>query len=381
MSEGKPGGDWLEALRVPAGIESRDYEYEADRKAIEAFRAVPGADWLCGKFLELVLEVVMAEMLGHAVRVTPKQFPEVDRLRARCARLLGMAPPELFVFEDVGINAMTVGPDAEHSSIFIHRTALDVCSERELLFILGHEMGHIKSRHLLYHTIAQLLRSTGRYALYRLNIPGAAQIDLLLGLPARLALFAWARRAEITCDRAGLVCTQDLGAARKALLLLACGSRRLVDQVDLDEFHRQNADLAGSFAKWGEVFKTHPNLPKRVRALELFSESRFYRHAVLGETRFPARSMSDLDASVWAVLGDTEPAFEKVRELREFGKTVGRSALRFGGRKAAGGLQALSKGLSALSDLLAPDPGPKPPRKPRRKIARSQKPPPNLGPA
>ena len=135
----------------------------------------------------------------------------------------------------------------------------------------------------------------------------------------------------------------------------------------MDEFHRQNTDLSGSFAKWGEVFKTHPNLPKRVRALELFSESCCYRHSVMGETSFPARSMTDLDASVYRVLGDTEPAFEKVRELQELGKTLGRDALRFGGRKAAGGLQALSKGLSALSDLLAPDPAPKPPRKPRRK--------------
>ncbi|MBI5245071.1 MAG: M48 family metallopeptidase [Elusimicrobia bacterium] len=355
---------WLESLRIHPGIKSSDYEYDADRKALEAFKAVPGADWLCGKFLEVILELNLAEMLGGAVRVSAKQFPEIDRLRLKCAEILCMEPPPVFVFEGIGINAFTVGPDPERSSVFITRAAADIAQERELTFILGHEMGHIKSQHSLYLTVASFLAGTGIWALRKMEVPGAAYIRILLGLPAQLALNAWARRAEITSDRAGVLCCQDLDLARKALLLLACGSRKLVDRIDLEEFHRQNEDLSQSFAKWGEVFKTHPNLPKRVRALELFSESHFYRRILLGDSSFPARSQSDMDASVYKLLGDTEPAAVKIRELQDAGKAVAKSIAEMGepilkrGKTELGkGLGALSRGLLAVSEHLDHAPG------------------------
>ena len=51
-----------------------------------------------------------------------------------------------------------------------------------------------------------------------------------------LALNAWARRAEITCDRAGLICTRDLDASIGCLVKLALGSRKLYSDINLDEY-------------------------------------------------------------------------------------------------------------------------------------------------
>ena len=374
------GADWLDSVKIPSDIRSSDYEYSGDREALEAFKAVPGADWLCSKFLEFALEMNIAEMLGGAVRVSGKQFPDFDRLRLKCAKVLSMPPPPVFVFEGEGINAFTVGPDPERSSIFVTRAAADIAKDRELSFILGHEMGHIKSQHSLYITVASFLAGTGIWALRKMEVPGAAYIRVFLGLPAQLALNAWARRAEITCDRAGLVCCQDLDVARKALLLLACGSRKLVERIDLGEFHRQNADLLKSYGRWGEVFKTHPNLPKRVRCLELFSESRFFRNVLMEETSFPARSPHDLDAAVCKILGDTEPAAAKLREMREAGKALALSIAEAGkpllksGRVGLGrGLEALSKGLLAVSKRLEAAPPRKEAARPVKRKLRSRR--------
>jgi len=222
--------------------------------------------------------------------------------------------------------------------------------------------------------IAAFLAGTGVWALRRMEFPGAAYLRILLGLPARLALMAWARRAEITCDRAGLVCCQDIDTARKALLILACGSRKLVERIDLEEFKQQNADLSESYARWGELFKTHPNLPKRVRALELFSESRFYRCDLLGEAGFPARSRLDLDTAVYKLLGDAEPAAQKLKELQEGAAALGKAVAEMSapmvkkGKAGMGfGLDILAAGLQAASESLAQKPKAPPKRRKAKK--------------
>ena len=40
-----------------------------------------------------------------------------------------------------------------------------------------------------------------------------------------IALLAWSRRAEITCDRAGMLCARDSVTAERAITKLALGSR------------------------------------------------------------------------------------------------------------------------------------------------------------
>ena len=57
--------------------------------------------------------------------------------------------------------------------------------------------------------------------------------------PAVLALNGWARRAEITCDRAGLICTRDVDVSIGCLVKLALGSHKLYSDVNIDEYLAQ----------------------------------------------------------------------------------------------------------------------------------------------
>ena len=43
----------------------------------------------------------------------------------------------------------------------------------------------------------------------------------------------WKRRAEITCDRAGLLCAKDVSVAKRSLAKLALGSTKLYDELNL----------------------------------------------------------------------------------------------------------------------------------------------------
>lgn len=90
-------------------------------------------------------------------------------------------------------------------------------TREERLFIIGHEVGHIKSGHVLYQQVAQVLSQVGA-ALMGQAVPGIGQ---LVTVPLRLAFMNWARLAEFTADRAGLLACQNTEAAVTTFMKIA----------------------------------------------------------------------------------------------------------------------------------------------------------------
>lgn len=324
----KPNLSWLKSLTVPPSLDSPDYEFSGDRKALKALKAVPGAGWLFSRWVEFWLEFRRTGFVGSTIKVGPKQFPELNKLRVKAAEILSMEPPPLFVVEQPVINAFTMGTDQKNSFVAVTRPLLEAGTEKEILFVLGHEFGHIKSQHALYATIAIYLANMGLFYGYR--VPGLH----LLAFPLEVALKAWFRRSEITCDRAGLICVQDLDAARRALLLLGCCSRELADRIDLDEFRRQSDEVAGSYGKWSELFVTHPYLPKRIRCLEIFAESHLYLRRIKKNKTADFLDPDDLDEAVGNILGNEAFALEKSMESADLARL--KAVLAFAGAWTGG---------------------------------------------
>ncbi len=85
---------------------------------------------------------------------------------------------------------------------------VDHLSTEELRFVIGHECGHIQNNHVVYLTALY-------YLMYSANL-----FVRWIVTPAVLALQSWTRRAEVTCDRAGLICSGDVDVALAALTKL-----------------------------------------------------------------------------------------------------------------------------------------------------------------
>ena len=139
---------------------------------------------------------------------------------------------------------------------------LEAFSDSELLFVMGHELGH----HVYGHHQIPI-----GYVLRGRQPPPA---DLALDL------FAWSRYAEISADRAGAFCAQDLESVARALFKLASGiTDERVVRFELDEFLAQVDDMLafddkpGQGAPKQDWFSTHPFSPLRVKALKLFHGS------------------------------------------------------------------------------------------------------------
>jgi Zn-dependent protease with chaperone function len=91
-----------------------------------------------------------------------------------------------------------------------------------------------------------------------------------------LALNGWSRRAEITADRAGLLCGRDLEVAVALLVKQAIGSNKLFRDVDVEEYLRGLGQRQSGVGRFDELFATQPYLPKRIEALRLFARTPLY---------------------------------------------------------------------------------------------------------
>jgi Zn-dependent protease with chaperone function len=247
------------------------YAYASDKATRATFDKVKPVELAVTAAVRMFQTVGKNELLGHAVKVGPKQFPRIHNLVLRCAETLGITPPTLYIVNSPIANAATFGTN-DDSFIMVHSALIDHMTEDELLSVIGHECGHIHNSHVVYLT-----------AMHYLTRMAAQYVRWLAG-PAMLALSGWSRRAEVTCDRAGLLCAGSLDASTRALTKLALGSRKLYEELNVEAFLEQHEEGGDGIGRFAEVTASHPWLPKRVLALRAFAGSALYRkHTGIGE--------------------------------------------------------------------------------------------------
>ncbi len=247
------------------------YAYAADVAMLRSFSRIRPVELAATAVVNTSKEMMRSQLLGTMIKVSPRQFPSIYKIAKHCADTLTVPTPTVYIKNHPVPNAYTYGTD-EESFIVIHSGLVDHFDEKELQFVIGHETGHIQNKHVIYNTALMILTQ------------GAGIFLAWIVQPALVALQAWYRRAEITCDRAGLLCCQDVDAACRSFMKLATGSHKLYPEMNLDAYLEQFEEGQNSVGRLSEAFSTHPYLPKRIHALKVFGESALYRGAIgLGE--------------------------------------------------------------------------------------------------
>jgi Zn-dependent protease with chaperone function len=271
----------------PTATKDHAYTYAFDRESRIAFEATKPVVIAVEASVRLFKKMGQHQLLGNAVKVSPRQFPRILKLTETAAGVLGIAPPQVFIVNSPTLNAATFGTN-DDSFIVVHSALVEHYSEEELLTVIGHECGHIHNSHVAYLT-----------ALHYLTYMAGMFVPWILQ-PALLALRTWSRRAEITCDRAGMLVVKNKQAAERAIGKLAVGSAKLYEEFNVEAFLEQHGEATEGVGKYMEIFATHPWLPKRLLAMRVFAESRLYRDAIGASAE--GLTMSEVDTRVAALL-------------------------------------------------------------------------------
>ena len=257
-------------LKTFPGLSAERFQHPQDQAATEALAGIPGLDLLVSKVMEYGLEkVYYLENIADNVRVTPRMFPRLHRYLGWGCRILDIDEPELYVTMDPNPNAFTYG----HKNPFIVLTSglIDLLGDEELSFVVGHELGHIKAGHVLYTVLARNIATI-------ISALGQATLGIgsLLGQGLVVALHDWYRKSELTADRAGLLCVQNLDPCVKTFMKLAGGASRLWAEMDQTEFVRQIQDyedtdrstLSRAYKMLVTAWRTHPFPILRAKELQ-----------------------------------------------------------------------------------------------------------------
>jgi Zn-dependent protease with chaperone function len=268
------------ARRILRDIHPSSWEHPADRAALAALRRLPGFDDVLKKIFGIFGEKpIRLAFQANAVRVSEKQFPDVHERYLEVLETMDSPHYDLFLTQTPLVNAGAYGMDKPF--IVLNSGAIRLLNQDEQTYLLGHELGHIMSGHVLYRTMMVLLLQ-----LASLGFP-------VVGLAARailMALLEWSRKAELSCDRAGLLAVQNPDATLRSFMKLAGGGRP--EENDLNEFLRQADEYRQSGDVADIVFKvlnllgtTHPFHVLRAAEVRDWIEAGEYDRILRGEYR------------------------------------------------------------------------------------------------
>jgi len=296
------------ARRVLTDIAPRSWEHPADKAALAALRRIPVFDEVLRKLFGFFGEKpVRLAFQANAVRVSPNQFGRVHGLYQDVLKTLD-APADypLYVSQTPIVNAGAYG--MEQPFIILNSGMVSLLDDQELAYVMGHEVGHILSDHVLYRTMTYLLLQ-----LASMGFP-------IVGLAARavlVALLEWSRKSELSCDRAGLLAIQDPEIVMRSMLKMAGGGT--TEETSLQEFivqaeeYREGGDVADQVFKiLNLIGSTHPFYVLRVSELRTWIEAGDYDRILRGE---------------YARRGDPNPAYQE--DVKEAAKAYAEGAKDF----------------------------------------------------
>jgi len=199
------------------------------------------------------------ESTFNGIRLGPRQFPDIWVRAVLAARILGLPKmPDVYISGDSQWNTYTYGTDTS-AFIVLGTAILNNFQNDDLLFVLAREMGHCQAGHALWKTVARFLAGdTSTHGLLSNGVLNAISLSPTKWIQdaVDLPLMAWSRQADITADRAGLLALGDEAQARRVLLAWSIRSARLLKQVNIEEWMKQEDASGDQMTRFSEMTTT-----------------------------------------------------------------------------------------------------------------------------
>lgn len=215
-------------------IDYKPFIHPEDRDALAKLQAIPLLDTAVKKYMQVFTEDMFHGLnMASKIRLGPDQLPEIHGLLREACGALQIDEPELYLEMDPNPNAYTYGDTKPF--VVVNSGIVDLLSREELKAVIAHECGHILCRHVLYHTLADMLVGAGG------GIGGLFGLGIV-SEPLQWALMYWERRSEFSADRVAAFVTGDADVVARTMMRLAGGGTRITERVDMEQFIRQASD-------------------------------------------------------------------------------------------------------------------------------------------
>jgi Zn-dependent protease with chaperone function len=213
--------------------------------AVDAIRVAFLALLLLVPGLVVYRQLTRAGTRGSAVRLSPRQFPDIYAVKDDFARRLNLRrDPEIYVMSGNGALNAFAASTFGYDFVVIHSELFSNTYEKNkdaLAFIIGHELGHLR----LGHTRLW----------YQLSTAYVDRVPLLRGFLSRAR--------ELSCDRHGAYLAPQ---GEEGLVLLAAG-RYVYKQVDVEQLLEQAQRFRGFWPTVAQLPQSHPFTVRRIRVL------------------------------------------------------------------------------------------------------------------
>ncbi len=246
VASGRAAEDRFEELELLAPnyrVEPQLFQWSLDAQAMATLRSITPLTALARKVSDKVGRR-WVESTCNGIRLGRKQLPEIHGLAVDAARTLGMRRmPLVYLSGERPWDAMTYG--SEDQSFVVLGSALAASfGGDDLKFILAREMGRIVAGHTVWRTVIRMLvgEMNPRAGMLRGGIAGLLDPGKWIEGAIELPLLGWARQAEITADRAGLLAVGDERIARRTLLAWSLKAPQIPRRINIDAWLEQQAE-------------------------------------------------------------------------------------------------------------------------------------------
>lgn len=185
------------------------------------------------KYQEAYNEV---EYQGEGINITAESLPNMyNQLEEACVILNIKEVPAYSTDWYYGPFHFSNGE--KHRRIVMMSGSADLFNEDEMMFTLGHELGHFAAGHKPYHMLIM------SFYLPFMSDPTFKAWASIVKLP----LFEWYRKSDYTADRIGLLCCQDINVALSTMVKKAGLPRKYYGQIDIKGFIKQAHEFEENF--------------------------------------------------------------------------------------------------------------------------------------
>ena len=239
--------DWLNSLKVPY---TTNWEFVREiarhptdhniREWYDIFMAgveyYTFQDFLCvttSKYREAYNEV---ENQGEGINITNESLPKMHQQLVDACKILGLKEIPTYS-TDWEYAPYHFSNGEKHRRIVMMSGSADLFTDEEMMFVLGHELGHMACGHKPYHMLLETF-----YMPFVNDAAFKAWASII-----KLPLMEWYRISDSTADRMGLLCCQDINAAITTMIKKAGLPKKCYNNIDVQSFVQQARDFEANF--------------------------------------------------------------------------------------------------------------------------------------